>query len=122
MDGIIEVFGISAITLCLFVLIRFLIKRYIYKKQPNKHALLEPIGVAAHERGWELKLRYRLPVAGRVELKTKVDGVPGDIILDKFHAAGYYSFSCMLEKPGKINQLCFRAPGTYLEKRLKLSE
>ncbi len=121
MRGILEVFGISALVLLLVAIARFLWKRYIAKREVNRHALLEPFAAEANGSQWAFAITYRLPVQGRVEVTIKIDGVPGPTLLNKHHSPGYYTFNCVLENPGKRNQLCFKAPGTYIEKNIVLA-
>lgn len=120
MKGVIEVFTITGIVLCLFAICRHFWRKFIAPVKENKHALLEGINIKEFtDKVINLEITYRLPVSGTVIINGKVDGVVQDQVLNKNHKAGYYSFKLAIDNPGNSNKICFKAPGTYLEKDIK---
>lgn len=119
MKAILEILAASAIVISLYVIGRYLWRRYIGKKEPNRHALIEEFKVTHLENGAEVFLKYRLPVAGKVVITEQIDQATGKVFYNDHQEVGLYKIRCTFNSLGTNNKISFKAPGTHLVRTVK---
>ncbi|TXC82127.1 hypothetical protein [Luteibaculum oceani] len=117
--ALLEILAGSAIVISLYIVGRYLWRKYIGKNEPNRHAVIEEYEVTPVENGAEVFLKYRLPVAGKVVISEQIDQVAGKVFFNDFQEVGLYKIRCTFKSLGTSNKISFKAPGTHLMKTVK---